>query len=208
MIQRIRNFPLLLKIEGKKNFVLNFFDERKQKVIIHKKSYFNIHRSSKIQVYSKFNINKKWVKNDPNKSFLVLKNKATLIIDKFDIYSGSNISVNENAILKLGSGYINYNVNIACFEKIEIGYDVAISENVVIRDSDNHQIISHNHQMTSPIKIENHVWIGTNVIILKGVTIGEGSIVAAGSVVTKDIPKNSLAAGIPARVIKSNVKWE
>lgn len=100
------------------------------------------------------------------------------------------------------------NVNIACFEKIEIGYDVAISENVVIRDSDNHQIVSSNHQMTSPIKIEDHVWIGTNVIILKGVTVGEGSIIAAGSVVTKDIPKNSLAAGIPARVIKSNLEWK
>ncbi|RLZ12793.1 acyltransferase [Faecalibacter macacae] len=208
MIQRIKHFPLLLRIEGKKNFILNLFDKNKQRMIIHENSFFNIHTSSKIQVYSKFNINKKWVKNDPNKSFIVLKNKATLVVDKFDIYSGANISVNENAFLKLGSGYINYNVNIACFEKIEIGYDVAISENVVIRDSDNHQIVSSNHQMTSPIKIEDHVWIGTNVIILKGVTVGEGSIIAAGSVVTKDIPKNSLAAGIPARVIKSNVEWK
>lgn len=115
MIQRIKHFPLLLRIEGKKNFILNLFDKNKQRMIIHENSFFNIHTSSKIQVYSKFNINKKWVKNDPNKSFIVLKNKATLVVDKFDIYSGANISVNENAFLKLGSGYINYECKYCLF---------------------------------------------------------------------------------------------
>lgn len=54
----------------------------------------------------------------------------------------------------------------------------------------------------APVIIENDVWIGANCIILPGVTIHEGTIVAAGSVVTKDIPKNVYIAGIPARVIK------
>lgn len=54
----------------------------------------------------------------------------------------------------------------------------------------------------APIKIEDKVWLGMNVTVLKGVTIGEGSVVAAGSVVTKDIPPWTLVAGSPARVIK------
>lgn len=53
-----------------------------------------------------------------------------------------------------------------------------------------------------PITIGNNVWLGANVTVLPGVTIGDGCVIAAGSVVTKDLPDNSLAAGVPARVIK------
>ena len=56
---------------------------------------------------------------------------------------------------------------------------------------------------SAPIRIEDKVWIGMDVLILKGVTIGEGSVVAARSVVTKSIPPYSLVAGNPARVVKS-----
>ena len=62
--------------------------------------------------------------------------------------------------------------------------------------------------MTQPISIGNHVWIGINVTILKGVKIGDGAIIAAGAVVTRDVPERCLAAGVPARVIKNNVSWE
>jgi acetyltransferase-like isoleucine patch superfamily enzyme len=61
---------------------------------------------------------------------------------------------------------------------------------------------------TAPVKIGAHVWIGFNSIILKGVTIGDRSVVAAGSVVTKDIPADVLVAGNPARVIRSLVAAE
>ena len=52
------------------------------------------------------------------------------------------------------------------------------------------------------------MWIGTNSIILKGVIIGDNSIIAAGSIVTKNVPENSLVAGNPAKIIKQNIKWE
>jgi acetyltransferase-like isoleucine patch superfamily enzyme len=67
--------------------------------------------------------------------------------------------------------------------------------------------ITGNEYENKPIVIEDNVWIGCNVIILKGVTIGAGSIVAAGSIVTKNVPADSIVAGNPAKVIKENVKW-
>ena len=109
--------------------------------------------------------------------------------------------------MELGSGYINHNLNLSCFEKITIGNGVVISENVTVRDSDDHEIVGSTKPMTMPIAIGNHVWIGMNVTVLKGVKIGDGSIIAAGAVVTKDVPENCLIAGVPARIVKTGVQW-
>jgi len=125
----------------------------------------------------------------------------------FSIFSGHHIILMKEAKLNLGSGYINRDVKIRCFKEINIGNNVAISENVTIWDSDAHAIIGNEDKMTQPIYIGNHVWIGNNVTILKGVTIGDGAIIAAGSLVNKNIPSGCLAAGVPAKVIKENVKW-
>ncbi len=126
----------------------------------------------------------------------------------FSIFSGHHIILMKGAKLNLGSGYINRDLKIRCFKEISIGNNVAISENVTIWDTDAHSIIGKEDQMTKPITIGNNVWIGNNVTILKGVTIGDGAIIAAGSVVTNDISAYCLAAGIPARVKKENVKWK
>lgn len=85
---------------------------------------------------------------------------------------------------------------------IYIGDDVLIGHNVVIATID-HDLDPHdrrNHY--APVSIGNRVWIGSNSTILKGVNISDGAVVGAGSVVTKDVPENSVAVGIPARVIR------
>ena len=76
--------------------------------------------------------------------------------------------IRDNAKCTIGSGYMNVDSRIQCFQQITIGEDVAISERVTIRDSDNHQIVNYPHQMSAPILIGNHVWIGMGAMILKG----------------------------------------
>ena len=103
--------------------------------------------------------------------------------------------------------YMNINSTIRCFNKIDIGSNTVISENVMIRDSDNHQI-GESNDSSRPIYIGDHCWIGMGVQILKGVWIGSGSVIAAGSVVIEDVPQNSLVAGVPAKIKKSNIIWK
>lgn len=151
-----------------------------------------------------------WSEKDIFPSLLVIREKASLLVkNKFRIYSGAKMYINKNVTLILGSGYINHNLNLSCFHKIEIGEQVAISENVTIRDSDNHQIGTtlEKDNLAQPVKIGDKVWIGLNVTILKGVTIGDGAVIAAGSLVNKNVPSKCLVAGVPAKVIKENIEW-
>lgn len=123
---------------------------------------------------------------------------------------GSYIQIGNDASLKIGDSFINREVKIICNKSITIGDDCIIAMGSVIRDNDggNHQIFAPGYENAKPIKIGNHVWLGENVMVLKGVTIGEGAIVAASSLVTKDVPPHSLVAGSPAKVIRENVSWK
>ncbi len=177
----------------------------------YRKTFIEIAPTAKIEIAenSQLEVNCAWTKKSLRPTRLGMSNNSRLIVkDNFKIFDNAQIFINQNATLILGSGYINSSVNLACYQQIEIGEDVAIAENVTIRDSDNHLIISNpNFQKTAPIKIGNHVWIGMNATILKGVTIGDGAIIAAGAVVTKDVPERCLVGGVPAGIIKKNVEW-
>lgn len=86
---------------------------------------------------------------------------------------------------------------------ITIGDNVRIAPYTIILDSDYHDVQNPFSDVSGqPITIEDNVWIATRSTILKGVTIGRGSVIATGAVVTKDVPENCIAAGVPARVIK------
>ena len=144
---------------------------------------------------------------------LALNNNASfqLLADKFTMCEGSSIAVGENATLILhGKGFINTNTTIECNARIEIGKGTIIAQNVSISDTDNHTVIVNGVKKisTKPVKIGNHVWIARNVIILKGVHIGDNAIIAAHSVVVKDVPANCLVAGNPAKVVQENCNWE
>src|SRR5690606_31485206 len=101
---------------------------------------------------------------------------------------------------------INKNAKIRCYSSISIGNGVAISENFTVWDTDAHAFKGREKKMTQPVKIGNQVWIGMNVTVLKGVNIGDHAVIAAGAVVTRDVPARCLAAGVPAKIIKENIQ--
>jgi acetyltransferase-like isoleucine patch superfamily enzyme len=139
--------------------------------------------------------------------FKLGENAQLTVEGHFYLMTGCHLAVNDGAKLTLGSGYINNNATIDCFNDITIGHGVAISSGVTIRDSDNHAI-NGNTTISAPIVIEDHVWIGLNATILKGVRIGAGAVVAAGAVVTADVLPNTLVGGVPAKVLKQAITWE
>lgn len=107
----------------------------------------------------------------------------------------------------------NIHCMITCMGKenyILIGDDCMFSENIDIWNTDSHQIVDLNGKTINknkPILIGNHVWIGKNCTILKGITIGNDSIIGMSSVVTNNVDHNSIYVGNPARKVKEGVSW-
>jgi acetyltransferase-like isoleucine patch superfamily enzyme len=100
---------------------------------------------------------------------------------------------------------INYGGSIAAHERVTIGERCLIGTHAIIIDNDFHRLEPERrleHPESRPITIGDNVWIGARVIVLPGVSIGADSCIAAGSVVVEDIPPRTLAAGVPARVIR------
>jgi acetyltransferase-like isoleucine patch superfamily enzyme len=127
----------------------------------------------------------------------------------FSIKAGAYVEVWPGATLTIagGNGYASRNLNIECRESISIGAGTVISHDVVIRDTDSHELIGSAQPMTKPVVIGEHVWIGAKAMILKGVTIGDGAVIAAGAVVTGNVPAHAVVGGVPARLLRSGVAW-
>ena len=135
------------------------------------------------------------------------KNSNFRINGTVKILSGFKIDIRDNAMLTIDHDtLINMDCSIYCFKRIVIGADCLFGPGVKIRDFDGH--IIDGNSTAKDVVIGNHVWLGENSIILKGVTIGDGSIVAAGSVVTKDVPERAIVAGNPAKVIRNQITWQ
>lgn len=127
------------------------------------------------------------------------------------IEAGNNRHDEHSPTLIIGNNVqINDRCHIAAISKVIIGENVLIASDVFITDHDHGGIDysslskapAKRELVSSPVVIEDNVWLCEKVIILKGVRVGHNSIVAAGAVVTKDIPPFSIAVGIPARVTR------
>lgn len=115
--------------------------------------------------------------------------------------------------VRVGEGCIFRNVKTTRIDitrpsLVEIGNNVDMNHNfqILTHDWASHVFRNYYHELipsSGKVKIGNNIYFGTNVIVLKGVTIGDNCVIAAGSIITKDIPANSVAAGVPAKVICS-----
>ena len=124
----------------------------------------------------------------------------------FSVPARTELAVQGGATLDIGSEtFINYGCSISAGELVRIGPRCNIGSHVIIMDNDFHSL-DPDHRLdippSAPIILEENVWIGVRATVLRGVTIGAGSVVAAGSVVTKDVPPRTLVGGLPAKVIR------
>lgn len=137
----------------------------------------------------------------PSKVFI---GEGCVIKDKINFWFRNPF--NDDHYISIGNRtFIGNNCEFNCNYRIVIGSDVLIASNTVFVDN-NHQILKNRIINTQPISIaevtiSDDVWIGTGCIILMGVQIGKGAVVAAGAVVTKNIPENEIWGGIPAKKI-------
>ena len=121
-----------------------------------------------------------------------------LIEQPFICDYGYNIEIGKNF-------YSNHNLTILDANKVEFGDNVFIGPNCGFYTAGHpldYKTRNKGLEYAKPIKVGNNVWFGGNVTVLPGVEIGDNSVIGAGSVVTKDIPENSIAVGNPCKVIK------
>lgn len=148
--------------------------------------------------------------------------KEDVVLGERVIMEGHLISSYNGKIEMKDFSKIGEKSKVLCVNKVVIGEYSAIAENVTICDNNNHPVNpldrlimrktlpgsverSWIYSDNAPIIIGTNCWIGSNSRICKGVTIGDGSVVAANSVVTKDVPANCIVAGNPAKVVKTDI---
>lgn len=146
---------------------------------------------------------------------------ALVLGNHVSIYGGSSFALGPKGTCSVGDFTILNGALIMAEERITIGSYCMVSWNVGIADSDFHPIDPAQRRLdavalapfyehrpsrpeikTAPVVLQDNVWVGMGAVILKGVTIGENSIVAAGAIVTADVPPNVVVAGNPARIVK------
>ena len=142
----------------------------------------------------------------------VVTNPGNISIgDDFHVLRDSCLYADGDGQIQIGHRVsLNSNVSIDASEKgcVQIGDDVLVGRNVVIRSSDHRfdnpaiPINKQGHD-AGRIVIENDVWLGSNVVVVGGVTIGAHSVIGGGAVVTRDIAPYSVAVGVPARVVSN-----
>ena len=229
--KNIKNkIKILAKLRKSKIRVLgdnNIFSTHQDSLL--KKSSFFVKNNNNILCFKK----KSLVKNShiivEGSNNILYIDKETLLTNSYikiegndnKIFIGANCCLknltidmkNENSVIKIGDKTSIEEARITSFEpyKIEIGKDCMFSADIVIMNTDVHKIYDTTTKLKTnegkEISIGNHVWLGIRTIVLKGLNIGDNSIVAASSIVTKDVKANTVVSGNPARQVKENRNW-
>lgn len=139
---------------------------------------------------------------------------SSLLIEDNCHFRGGKISIGSYCNVRIKKGLsVTSRCVIRCTEatNVLIGEDCLIASNVTLRTTDGHRIYNSDDERinrSQDIIIGDHVWLGDDVLILKGVRIGDGCVVGARSVVTKSFDPNNLIVGTPAKSVKTQIRWE
>ncbi len=129
-------------------------------------------------------------------------NHGEIEVENCCFFSGVRLECWPGAAIRIGNGtYLNRNCEVVAGKSVTIGRDCKLARDVIIMDTDQHEVPGIG-LIVAPVSIGDRVWIGARALILKGVTIGDDAVVAAGSVVTRDVPPRTVVAGVPARVVR------
>ena len=170
------------------------------------KDYLKINRTAALNLKGNLVLNANRMGRNGRSSILRMDENSTLDCAGFQFMYGADIILFKGAHLVLGkNSFINSDCKIRCHKEITIGENCAISHDFTVMDSDAHEL--NGSRNTNPVHIGNHVWVGTRVTILNSVIVGDDAVIAAGALVTKDVPARALVGGVPARVLKENVEW-
>jgi acetyltransferase-like isoleucine patch superfamily enzyme/coenzyme F420-reducing hydrogenase beta subunit len=190
------------------HFKKNIVRKKTGKFIFFRNSFIAIGKNTKIILYAPFFMGRRLIVKSNNDTRLAIEDFGRLIINgNFDMRQGTFIWIKRSGTLELDGGFMHEGTHITCGNYIRIGKNCHIAKDVIIRDLDGHYIEESEYRTSKPVYIGDNVWLGYRSMVLKGVSIGDGAIIAAGSVVTKDVPPHCIAAGNPAKVIRQNVKW-
>lgn len=195
-----KNF-IFCKVNISKNNTAKFIGPRNKLLTI------NINgRNNNITSFA--SLSKTEIRISGHNNFLLLEKGVTTL-------SGTIIIIGNNCSIKIRKNTtLGFDMYIVCMGEnnyIDIGQECMIADNVDIWSSDSHPIYDANNNIINPSKpiiIKNHVWLGKNVKVMKGVTIGENAIIGLNSIITHDIEPSTLNAGSPTKKIKGNVRWE
>ncbi|GAB6012659.1 acyltransferase [Viscerimonas tarda] len=148
-------------------------------------------------------------------NIMIRGNNNRITIGKSTNINGTLWIEGSNCHITIGNRVTVINASFTVTEDnlaITVGDSCLFSYGIEVRTSDSHSIIDlaskERINRGESIEIGNHVWVGVKTMLLKGVKIGDDSVIGAQSLVTKDVPANSIAAGNPAKVVKSDITWD
>ncbi|WP_233095516.1 acyltransferase [Shewanella putrefaciens] len=127
---------------------------------------------------------------------------GSYIIETDKVSIGNNVVIRPHTMIFASPDKSVYSLHVCIGDNVLIGSGVHIYVSNHKFDELDKLIIEQGHSPVNPVIIEDDVWIGANAIILPGVTIGQHSVIAAGSIVTKSVPRFTMVAGVPAKVLK------
>ena len=167
---------------------------------------FMFEKGAVIELFGDFTFGCARMKNSTRESRILMRRDSRIVVRKrCDISEGADIEMHKGGLWTMDIFYANFNLEISCGAHIDMRDDVGAGRKVTIRDYNGHLIAKNGFEISSPVVIENHVWLCSGCTIMPGVHIGTGAIVSANAYVASNVPPYTLMAGKPAVIMGKDV---